>query len=73
MRARHIVATVCAAGLIATACGSDDSSSEDTSPAETDAPADAGDGGADWPDQLVFTLTPSQETGGLIETAQPLA
>ncbi|MDX2380044.1 MAG: phosphate/phosphite/phosphonate ABC transporter substrate-binding protein, partial [Acidimicrobiia bacterium] len=79
MRARHIVATVCAAGLIATACGSDDSSSDDTSPAETDAsagtdaPADAGDGGADWPDKLVFTLTPSQETGGLIETAQPLA
>lgn len=25
------------------------------------------------PDPLVFTLTPSQETGGLIETAQPLA
>jgi phosphonate transport system substrate-binding protein len=28
---------------------------------------------ADWPAKLVFTLTPSQETGGLIETAQPLA
>lgn len=27
----------------------------------------------DWPESLVFTLTPSQETGGLIETAQPLA
>ena len=27
----------------------------------------------DWPDSIVFTLTPSQETGGLIETAQPLA
>lgn len=26
-----------------------------------------------WPDTLVFTLTPSQETGKLIETAQPLA
>lgn len=26
-----------------------------------------------WPDKLVFTLTPSQETGGLIDTAQPLA
>ena len=26
-----------------------------------------------WPDSIVFTLTPSQETGGLIETAQPLA
>ncbi len=29
--------------------------------------------GEDWPDSLVFTLTPSQEAGGLIETAQPLA
>lgn len=27
----------------------------------------------DWPEEIVFTLTPSQETGGLIETAQPLA
>ncbi len=27
----------------------------------------------DWPETLVFTLTPSQETGGLIETATPLA
>ncbi|HUF99672.1 MAG TPA: phosphate/phosphite/phosphonate ABC transporter substrate-binding protein [Ilumatobacter sp.] len=26
-----------------------------------------------WPEKLVFTLTPSQEAGGLIETAQPLA
>ncbi len=29
--------------------------------------------GSDWPDKLVFTLTPSQETGGLINSAQPLA
>lgn len=28
---------------------------------------------ADWPESIVFTLTPSQETGGLIETAEPLA
>ncbi len=28
---------------------------------------------ADWPESIIFTLTPSQETGGLIETAQPLA
>ncbi len=27
----------------------------------------------DWPETLVFTLTPSQEAGGLIETAEPLA
>jgi phosphonate transport system substrate-binding protein len=29
--------------------------------------------GEDWPEELVFTLTPSQEAGGLIETAEPLA
>ena len=29
--------------------------------------------GPDWPKKLVFTLTPSQEAGGLIETAKPLA
>ena len=44
-------------------------------------PPDAGDTvmvfpvtpGDDWPETLVFTLTPSQEAGGLIETAEPLA
>jgi phosphonate transport system substrate-binding protein len=65
MRPRHVMATVCAVALIAAACGSDDSSSEDGSTPETAAD--------DWPDKLVLTLTPSQETGGLIETAQPLA
>ena len=29
--------------------------------------------GEDWPASLTFTLTPSQEAGGLIETAEPLA
>jgi len=29
--------------------------------------------GPDWPDQLVFTFTPSQEAGGIVEEAQPLA
>ena len=29
--------------------------------------------GPDWPETLTFTLTPSQEAGGLIETAEPLA
>lgn len=42
-----------------------------TSEAPTsDAPATPGEG---WPDKLVLTLTPSQEAGGLVETAQPLA
>ncbi len=51
-------------------------------PTATDAPAgtDAPGGtmepvtpGEDWPEELVFTLTPSAEAGGLIETAEPLA
>lgn len=33
----------------------------------------AGCAGSSTPDELVFTLTPSQEAGGLIETAEPLA
>lgn len=33
----------------------------------------AGCAGSGTPDELVFTLTPSQEAGGLIETAEPLA
>ncbi|MEM9131896.1 MAG: phosphate/phosphite/phosphonate ABC transporter substrate-binding protein [Actinomycetota bacterium] len=35
-----------------------------------DEEAAAGEG---WPESIVFTLTPSQEAGGLIETAEPLA
>ena len=33
----------------------------------------ASDVPADWPESIVFTLTPSVEAGGLIETATPLA
>jgi phosphonate transport system substrate-binding protein len=42
----------------------------DTEAPTSDAPATPGEG---WPDSLVLTLTPSQEAGGLVETAQPLA
>lgn len=77
MRVRHAVATLCAAGLLASACGTDDSSGDDSGAPETAASGtEAADGDAvpeGWPDELVFTLTPSQEAGGLIETAQPLA
>lgn len=70
------------------ACASDDDadSNSDTetgadttqAPGETETTEAMEEGAAtdvpdDWPDDLVFTLTPSQETGGLIETAQPLA
>jgi|TARA_R110002110_G_scaffold295969_4_gene510039 phosphonate transport system substrate-binding protein len=64
---RSFVALAAAASLVLAACGSD----EQTSTA-TEAPATNVDREG-WPEKLVFTLTPSQETGGLIETAQPLA
>ena len=78
MRPRHLVALGAAAALAFTACGSDD---DDSEPAATEAPAEdaaiddapAQEVPADWPESIVFTLTPSAEAGGLIETAEPLA
>ena len=67
MRSRKLIAACAALGLVVAACGSDDDSSDS---ATTDGAADVPE---DWPDEIVFTLTPSQETGGLIETAEPLA
>jgi len=58
------------------ACGGGDEDATDTTTGEgTEAPATTAPvtPGEDWPETLVFTLTPSQEAGGLIETAQPLA
>ncbi len=51
--------------------GGDESGDEAGDNEATD--GEDGEASGDWPDKLVFTLTPSQETGGLIETAQPLA
>jgi len=83
MRSRKIIAACAALGLVAAACGSDDDSSDSATtdaPTATDAPDttddmddDMAEVPEDWPDEIVFTLTPSQETGGLIETAEPLA
>jgi phosphonate transport system substrate-binding protein len=60
MRFRRTFALAAAGALVLAACGGDDDGAADEVPAE-------------WPSTLVFTLTPSQETGGLIETAEPLA
>lgn len=87
MRSRKIIAACAVLGLAVAACGSDDDSSEsattdatdstidatDTTDDMTDTTDDMSDDMSDWPDEVVFTLTPSQETGGLIETAEPLA
>lgn len=87
MKRRAMVA-VCAVGALAlAACGGDDDDSTGAPAPDTTAaggdpaappttgsattePADDGNG---WPGKLVFTLTPSQEAGGLIDTAEPLA
>jgi phosphonate transport system substrate-binding protein len=49
-----------------------DESADDAGDETTDEESDA-EVPADWPSSIVFTLTPSQEAGGLIETARPLA
>lgn len=72
MRIRRLVALATVGALALAACGDDDGddASPDTTGADTGGEATPGE---DWPDTLVFTLTPSQDTGGLIETAEPLA
>jgi len=82
---RSFVALAAATSLVLAACGSDNDSASTTdapvateASVDTEAPADTAALADDvdregWPQKLVFTLTPSQETGGLIETAQPLA
>jgi len=83
MRTRTVIGALAALALVATACGDDDDSddasvdtesAQDTGAAgDTTAPAGDGEVPEGWPDELVFTLTPSQEQGTLIEDAQPLA
>lgn len=62
-------------GLLLTlsACASAEPEATDA-PDATDTTETAEPTGRDaWPDELVFTLTPSAEAGGLIESAEPLA
>lgn len=75
MRVSRIAVLAAAGALVLSACGAEDT--EDTAPAPAPAPEEeAAEEPADprdaWPDELVFTLTPSAEAGGLIETAEPL-
>src|SRR6056297_1574508 len=56
----------------------DDAMEDDDAMEEGDDAMEEGDEAAeevpaDWPESIVFTLTPSAEAGGLIETADPLA
>lgn len=79
---RTWAAVFAVSGLVLAACGDDggDESDEDTTgdSSEEDAEDDGedteeGDAMADWPDELVLTLTPSAEQQELVETAEPLA
>ncbi len=83
MRTRTLIGSLAALTLVVAACGddddSDDASTDTEAPADTEAagdttaPATGGEVPEGWPDELVFTLTPSQEQGTLIEDAEPLA
>lgn len=83
-RMRTWAAVFAVSGLVLAGCGDDggDDESEDTTGDASDEEMDDGeeeadgeeeDAMADWPDELVLTLTPSAEQQGLIETAEPLA
>ncbi len=50
--------------------GDDEATGDEATEDEADETAEVGD---DWPDELVFTLTPSQEVQQLIDDAEPLA
>lgn len=72
---KRLLALLLAGLMVLAACGDDDDETG-TSGDGGDTSADAGDEATDdgeVPETLIFTLTPSQESGGLIETAQPLA
>ena len=83
MKFRRLMVATTAIALLATACASDgepeatdDPTTEEPTTADDGTEPDGGETTTDdlgLPDPLIFTLTPSQETGGLIETAQPLA
>ena len=89
MKRRALLALALSGALVLSACGGDDEPTDGattddaatetaaaTEPMESETametePTEAA--GVELPDPLILTLTPSQETGGLIETAQPLA
>lgn len=77
VRLKRIAVLMSATALVLAACGGEDAT-EDAAPAPAPAPAPQqpepapADPRDAWPDELVFTLTPSAEAGGLIETAEPL-
>lgn len=75
MRKSAVIAASLGIALTLSACAAEepveDVAEETTT--ETEETEEAPTGRDAWPESLVFTLTPSQEAGGLIETAEPLA
>ena len=81
-RMRTWAAVLAVSGLVLAACGDDDGDTDDDTTGSDSTDEEMDDDGeddveddpmADWPEQLVLTLTPSAEQQGLIETAEPLA
>lgn len=74
MRTRSLAALGAAAVLTLSACAGGTEVEEETpAPAETEEETTTEESASADPEELVFTLTPSQEAGGLIESAEPLA
>jgi phosphonate transport system substrate-binding protein len=84
MKRRALLALALSGALVLSACGGDDEPADDattgdaatedtaTEPMESETAMETEAAGLDLPDPMVLTLTPSQDTTGLIETAEPL-
>ncbi len=78
MQHRRKFAALLSVGLLAAACGGDDTTTETPDPVTTEATdGDATDGDAtddrsDWPEKIVLGLVPSREADVLVESAAPL-
>jgi len=75
MRKSALIAASLGIALTLSACAAEEPAAEVDESTSTDSSETENEptGRDAWPEELVFTLTPSQEAGGLIETAEPLA
>ena len=76
MRKSALIAASLGIALTLSACAAEEPAEDvaEETTTETETETEETPTGRDaWPESLVFTLTPSQEAGGLIETAEPLA
>ncbi len=74
MRKSAVIAASLGIALTLSACAAEEPAADVSDDTSTETETEETPTGRDaWPESLVFTLTPSQEAGGLIETAEPLA